>query len=179
MHWHHKCYIDLNVDGYSHQFISLFRAKRLAFQWDNRSHHELVVVFCWNQFLQFCCCIFTELIFLIAFRQILLICRCYAVCWFQRSLLQNAKHKGVDSLVCQDHFMFNFTISRMNLEQLIASSRKYSCCGWNSHWLLGFLMFSGVNPWEHLYSECSLFCHQLHLLLCSFSPTSYSPLHHE
>lgn len=137
----------------SHQFISLFRARRLAFQWDNISHHELLVVFCWNQFLQFCCHVFIELFFKIALRQILLICRRYAVFWSQRSSLQNAKQKGADSLVCQDHFTFNFTISRVNLEQLIVHSRKYSCCGWNSHWLLGFLMFSDI-LWEQVY--CTL-----------------------
>lgn len=36
--------------------------------------------------------------------------------------LQNAKHKGADSLVCQDHFTFNMTISRVNLEQLIVEN---------------------------------------------------------
>lgn len=124
------------------------------------------------------CCFF----FLIALRQILLICRRYAVFWFQRSSLQNAKHKGADSLVCQDCFTFNFTISKVNLEQLIVCSRKYSHCGWNCHWLFGFLMFSGVIPWEqvwHLYSEHGLFCHQLHLLLCPFSPAPYSPFQHK
>lgn len=133
-----------------HQFISLCRAQQ------GNISQQKVVGFFFLKSISTVSLQYLYRIFLINERQVLLIYRCYAVCWFQRSSLQNAKQKEADFLVCQDHFTFKFTISKVNLEQSVVCTRKYSPCGWNSH---------GYHP--------------LDLLLWSFSPAPHHPFQHE
>lgn len=119
---------------------------KFVLHWSSISQHwRCFFVFCCsfffslNPLLQFHCSIFIELfvlfyVFICLFNcwKVLLIFRPLTVCWFQSSLLHNAKQKDADSRVSQDDFAFNFEISGVNLVQVC--TRKYSSYGWKSYW---------------------------------------------